>query len=191
MMARAPLLLQRSLLFPYSDGLSFEQAVLIQKGKDAAFAGVLANPPGSSYEIMNPAAFLAHAPVPVLRVPDVHGLLDGEYEPYDVGVMGELDVQILGELFGGPEVASVLSTQWDGGVYYAAQRKSATVEERRGAGSIGLVYLSRWKSPAAAETFERIYAGELARKYGELKERKKDEADAQDQVFTTNEGMWS
>ena len=54
MMARAPLLLQRSLLFPYSDGLSFEQAVLVKHGRDGAFAGVLENPPGSSFEIMNP-----------------------------------------------------------------------------------------------------------------------------------------
>ena len=36
-MARAPLLLQESLLFPYSDGLNFEQAVLVKAGKEAAF----------------------------------------------------------------------------------------------------------------------------------------------------------
>ncbi len=188
LMERAPLLLQRSLLFPYSEGLSFEQALLIAKGKEGAFAGVLANPPGSSYEIMNPAAFLAHTPVPVLRMPDVHGLLDGAYEPYDVGVMGELDVAILAELFGGPEVARVLATQWDGGVYYAAQRKSATAEEKKNAGSIGLVYLSRWKSPEAAETFLKVYAGELGRKYDGLKERKQDEVDGEEQVYSTSEG---
>ena len=189
LMARAPLLLQRSLLFPYSDGLSFEQTILLQKGRDAAFSGVLSNPPGSSYEIMNPAAYLAHAPVPVLRVPDVHSILDADYAPYDVGVMGELDVQILAELFGGPEIAHVLATQWDGGVYYAAQRRNATPEQRQSAGSIGLVYLSRWKSPAAAETFLKVYADELARKYDGLKERVADEADGEEeQVYSTNEG---
>ena len=56
-MARAPLLLQQSLLFPYSDGLGFEQAVLVKAGREAAFAGVLANPPSSSFEIMNPEAY--------------------------------------------------------------------------------------------------------------------------------------
>ena len=56
-MARAPLLLQESLLFPYSEGLSFEQAILVKAGKEAAFAGVLANPPSSSFEIMHPAAY--------------------------------------------------------------------------------------------------------------------------------------
>ena len=74
-MARAPLLLQESLLFPYSDGLSFEHAVLRKGGKEAAFAGVLANPPSSSFEIIHPDAWMAHTPVPVLRLPDIHPLL--------------------------------------------------------------------------------------------------------------------
>ncbi len=114
-MARAPLLLQQSLLFPYGDGLSFEQAILVKAGKEAAFAGVLANPPSSSFEIMHPAAYMTHAPVPVVHLPDIHPLLDAEYTPYDVGVMGELDVRILVELFGGREMADALSPAWNGG----------------------------------------------------------------------------
>src|ERR1700678_1464571 len=87
-MARAPLLLQESLLFPYSEGLNFEQSILVKAGKEAAFADVLANPPSSSFEIMHPEAYMAHAPVPVLHLPDIHPLLDPEYTPYDIGVMG-------------------------------------------------------------------------------------------------------
>ena len=87
-LARAPLLLQESLLFPYSEGLNFEQAVLVKGGKAAAFAGALANPPSSSFEIMTPEAYMAHAPVPVLRLPDIHPLIDAEYSPYDVGCDG-------------------------------------------------------------------------------------------------------
>ena len=94
-MARAPLLLQRSLVFPYADGLAFEQALLIKGGKQTAFTGALTNPPNSSFEIMNPAAYLAHVPVPLLRLPNIHPLLDAEYDPYDLGVMGELDVEIM------------------------------------------------------------------------------------------------
>src|SRR5271154_1199746 len=137
-MARAPLLLQESLLFPYSEGLSFEQAVLVKAGKDAAFAGVLMNPPSSSFEIMHPAAYMAHAPVPVVRLPDIHPLLDPEYTPYDVGVMGELDVRILVELFGGREMADALAPAWNGGVYYAAQKKAATAAEKETTASLGL-----------------------------------------------------
>lgn len=165
-MARAPLMLQQSLLFPYSEGLNFEQAILVKGGKEAAFAGVLANPPSSSFEIMNPEAYMAHTPVPVLRMPDIHPLLDAEYNPYDIGVMGELDVRILTELFGGREISAALAPAWAGGLYYAAQRKSAvTAAERESTASISLLYYSRWKNVDSARSFMRVYANQIPRKY--------------------------
>jgi hypothetical protein len=188
-MARAPLMLQESLLFPYSEGLSFEQDILVKAGKEAAFAGVLANPPSSSFEIMNPAAYIAHAPVPMLRLPDIHPLIDAEYTPYDIGVMGELDVRMLAELFGGREIATALAPAWDGGLYYAAQRKSAvTTEEKDSTASISLLYYSRWKNADSARSFMRIYANQIPRKYSGVVRRSKDEADEEEQVYSTNEG---
>jgi len=188
-MARAPLLLQESLLFPYSDGLNFEQAILIKAGKEAAFAGVLANPPSSSFEIMHPEAFMAHAPVPVVRLPDIHPLLDSEYTPYDVGVMGELDVRILIELFGGREMAGALAPAWNGGAYFAAQRKSAvTAAEKESTASLGLIYYSRWKNRDSARSFMHVYAGQISRKYSGVVERTTDEADEKEQVYSTREG---
>lgn len=188
-LARAPLLLQQSLLFPYSEGLTFEQAVLVRGGRQAAFAGVLENPPSSSFEIMHPEAYMVHAPVPVLRLPDIHPLLDAEYTPYDVGVMGELDVRILTELFGGREMAEALAPEWDGGIYYAAQRKSAvTAAEKESTASIGLLYYSQWKNEDSARSFLRIYAAQIPRKYSNVVRRTQDEADESEQVYSTSEG---
>ena len=184
-MARAPLLLQRTLAFPYVDGLSFEHALLVQpKGKQLAFASVLETPPNSSFEVMHPDAFLAHAPVPMLRLPDVHPLLDKEYTPYDLGVMGELDVEIMSSLFGGPEISKVLTPQWDGGVYYAALKRDAPASTA----ALNVFYLSQWHTAEAATGFARIYEAELGRKYDKLTERKADEADSRERVFTSNEG---
>jgi hypothetical protein len=187
-MARAPLLLQESLLFPYSDGLAFEQSVLVKGGKEAAFAGVLTNPPSSSFEILHPEAYMMHTPVPVLRLPDIHPLIDAEYEPYDLGVMGELDVRILAELFGGREMANGLSPDWNGGIYYAAQRKGVTAAEKESTASLGLLYYSRWKNLDSAKTFMRIYATQIPRKYSKVARRQQDEANENEQVFSTNEG---
>ena len=188
-LARAPLLLQKSLLFPYSEGLSFEDSILVKSGKDAAFSDVLANPPASSFEIMNPASYMAHVPVPVLRLPDIHPLIDSEYTPYDVGVMGEFDVRILTELFGGEQIADALTSEWRGGIYYAAQRKSAvTAEAKESTASIALLYESKWRNEDSAQSFLRVYAGQLPRKYSGLVRRSKDEADESEQVYTTNEG---
>jgi len=188
-MARAPLLLQRSLAFPYVDGLNFEHTLELQpQGKDVAFAGALMRPPNSSFEVMNPKAYLAHVPVPVLRMPDVHGLLDAEYEPYDVGVMGELDVEIMASLFGGEGLAKALAPQWAGGIYYAGQRREASAAEKAATGSLGVFYLSHWRSPEAATGFQEIYQAELGRKYSKLTERKADELDSRETVFSSNEG---
>jgi hypothetical protein len=121
-------------------------------------------------------------------MPDIHPLLGNDWEPYDLGVMGELDVRILVELFGGREIADGLAPEWNGGIYYAAQRKSASPAEKETAASIGLLYYSKWKNPDSASSFLRVYANQLPRKYSSLARRQKDEAGADEQVYSTNEG---
>lgn len=185
-MSRAPLLLQRSLVFPYADGLAFEQALLIAGGKKAAFADALATPPSSSYEVMNPAKYLQHVAPPVLHMPDIHALLDAEWEPYDLGVMGELDVEIMASLFGGQQAGKQMAPAWDGGIYYAAQRRAAPDKTRPE--SLGVFYYSKWKTPEQALAFARIYEAGLARKYSKLTERKKDAASINERVYSTPEG---
>ena len=56
-LARAPLLLSESLMFPYREGLSFEQDVWMDQGQAAAFAGALDRPPTSTWEIINPREY--------------------------------------------------------------------------------------------------------------------------------------
>ena len=187
-MARAPLLLQESLLFPYREGLNFEQTLMKDKGIEGAFAGVLDRPPSTSYEILNPKSYERKSALPLLQMPDVHGLLDQQYDPYDIGVMGALDVRILAELFAGQEAADALTPEWDGGIYYAVQSKAAkTPEQRAQTGSVALMYLSAWKDPDAAKTFAAIYAEELSRKYSGVKRDSADESNGE-QIYTTNEG---
>ena len=169
MMARAPLLLAESMLFPYREGLSFEQDVWMDEGQKAAFTGTLDRPPTSSWEILNPREYeKKHVPsVPIL--PDIHPLVDALYKPYDIGQVGQLDVRILTELFGGVQEGRDLTSAWDGGLYWAGQRLNATPAEQATTNSIGLLYLSVWKSAASAQDFARLYAEELGRKYSGVK----------------------
>ena len=194
-MARAPLLLSESLLFPYREGLSFEQDLWMDRGRDAAFAGALDKPPTSTWEIINPREF-EHAHIPsVPLLPDIHPLLDATYKPYDIGQVGQLDLHILAQLFGGEEAARNLTPAWDGGIYWAGQLKSAkTPEEQANTRSIALFYLSSWKNEQSAEAFVQLYAGSLGRKYSGLHKdtSAKPPADApagtDEEVFATNEG---
>jgi len=169
-LARAPLLLSESLLFPYREGLSFEQDIWMDQGQTAAFAGAMDHPPTSSWEIINPLEYeKKHVPaVPLL--PNIHPLVDKLYKPYDIGQMGQLDVHILAEIFGGDNAARDLTPAWDGGLYWAGQRLSAkTASEQASTNSIALFYLSVWKNEASARAFAQLYADELGRKYSGVK----------------------
>jgi hypothetical protein len=188
-MDRAPLLLQQSLLFPYRDGLGFEQRLLKDKGAQYAFAGVLDRPPSTSFEIMNPVAYERKVTAPLLQMPDVHELLDHDYEPYDIGVMGELDVRILTELFGGPDMAAMLTPEWKGGLYYAVQsRKAVTPAQQSSTASVALLYLSAWRSEGAAREFAKLYARELNKKYSGVVRDPSSETSSDEQVYNGSEG---
>jgi hypothetical protein len=196
-MARAPLLLSESLLFPYREGLSFEQDIWMDKGQAAAFAGALDNPPNSTWEIINPREFeKSHAAI-VPLMPDIHPLVDPVYKAYDIGQVGELDLHILTQLFGGEAASRDLTPAWDGGIYWAGQRRSATTPAQQAdTRSISLFYLSEWKSDASAAAFARLYADSLGRKYSGLRRDTSAEKASQaslpsgtiEQVFSTNEG---
>jgi hypothetical protein len=192
-LARAPLLLSESLMFPYREGLSFEQDVWMDRGQAAAFAGALDRPPTSSWEIINPREYeKGHVPtVPLL--PDIHPLVDGTYKPYDIGQVGQLDLHILAGLFGGDKAARDLTPAWDGGIYWAGQRLSAkTPAEQDSTKSISLFYLSVWKSESSAQAFARLYEQALGRKYSGLKSEPtaadKVPDGTTEQVYTTGEG---
>jgi hypothetical protein len=196
-MARAPLLLSESLLFPYREGLSFVQDVWMDKGQAPAFAGALDRPPSSTWEIINPREF-EKAKIPVVPLmPDIHPVVDKVYKPYDIGQVGELDLHILAQLFGGEKAARDLTPAWDGGIYWAGQRLSAkTPAEQASTKSISLFYLSAWKTTDSATAFAQLYTGSLGRKYSGLKRDAAAQltlpADAPsgtvEQVYTTDEG---
>jgi hypothetical protein len=196
-LSRAPLLLSESLLFPYREGLSFEQDIWMDKGQTAAFAGALDRPPTSSWEIMNPRQYEQKNTPAIPLLPNIHPLVDKLYKPYDIGQVGQLDLHILAGIFAGEEVARTLTPAWNGGIYWAGQKLSVTTPaEQNSTNSLALLYLSAWKNEASAEAFTQMYATQLGRKYSGLKPdvaaQKAGAADLSDgeteQVFTTNEG---
>ena len=192
-MARAPLLISESMLFPYREGLSFEQDVWMDQGQTAAFAGALDRPPTSSWEILNPRAY-ENKLIPAIPImPDIHPLVDAAYKPYDIGQVGQLDVRILTELLGGDNASHDLTPAWNGGLYWAGQLRSATTPAQQAdTASISLLYLSVWKNAISADFFAKIYANNLGRKYTRVSELSSGASaiggGSMERLFTTNEG---
>jgi hypothetical protein len=192
-LARAPLLLSESLLFPYREGLSFEQDVWMDQGKAAAFTGALDRPPTSTWEIVNPREYERKSVPAVPLLPNIHPMVDKEYKPYDIGQIGELDVRILTKIFAGETISGNLTPAWNGGIYWAGQLRHATAAEKASTASVAIFYLSAWRNAASASAFAKIYANNLGRKYSGLKSDPEAASEASasgdvERIYTTNEG---
>ena len=159
----APIFLRESLTFPYSYGLKFEVKLLEKGGKEKAFAGVLANPPHTTRQIMQPETYLAGEQIPPMPVVAFkHDFKD--YIKFDIGAMGEFDVAVLIEQYAGKKLSEKLYPEWRGGYYYAAHPKSDA------SAPLALFYVSRWSSPEKASEFAKIYARSLTKRYKKAEE---------------------
>jgi hypothetical protein len=154
----APIFLKESLTFPYSYGLEFVVKLLQKGGKEKAFAAVLANPPHTTRQIMEPETYLSGEKIEPMRVPDFARDFK-EYTKFDIGAMGEFDVAVLIEQYAGMPLSKRLYPEWRGGYYYAARPKADA------AAPIGLLYVSRWSNAEKAAEFANIYARSLAQRY--------------------------
>ena len=171
----APLLLREELIFPYSRGMKFIAQLLISGGKQLAFTKVIQRMPKTSREIMQPEEYLAGRVVPPLLLPDL-GYLKPEFEPFDAGAMGQLDVSILLKQYTEDAVADRLSPEWRGGAYYAAGRKGAKPADPNSTAHVGLIYVSKWSNEKSAQEFAHIYASALPARYNKVEHAQGDVA---------------
>jgi hypothetical protein len=84
-----------------------------------------------------------------------------DYQKFDIGAMGEFDVAVLIEQYAGKPPMKRLYPEWRGGYYYAAKSKTNSDPSA----PLGLLYVSRWSGPDAAEQFAAIYARSLRDRY--------------------------
>jgi len=168
MLHDAPMILRESGTFAYNEGLIFEGELLHKGGKEMAFAGVFARPPRNSHEVLQPQTYINGEKLPPTNVPDLKPLLGEQYEVYDSGGIGQLDVRAYLKQYGERKNADELSATWQGGAYVAFLRKD---KDKRAAdvstttADLALVYVSRWKTPAAAERYAHFYASAVALRY--------------------------
>ena len=154
----APIFLKEELTFPYRYGLDFTGALLQAGGRELAYAGAFKDPPRTTREIMEPQTYLAHEKLPPMKMIDMEKDFTG-YDPFDIGAMGEFDVDVLVEQYAGRDEATAIYPEWRGGYYFAGKPKGDKTAP------IGVLYVSRWSSPAKAAEFAAVYAKSLAKRY--------------------------
>jgi hypothetical protein len=159
----APIFMKESLTFPYSYGMEFVVKLMANGGKEKAFAEVLANPPHTTRQIMQPETYLSGEKIEPMLLPEFKRDFKG-YIKFDIGAMGEFDVAVLIEQYVGKEMSKRLCQEWRGGYYYAARPKNDLKSP------LGLLYVSRWSNAEKAAEFAEIYARSLGQRYKQAEE---------------------
>ncbi len=154
----APIFLKEELTFPYRFGLDFTAALLKAGGKQLAYAGAFTNPPKTTREIMEPQTYLERETLEPLKIIDMQKDFK-DYDAFDIGAMGEFDVDILVEQFGGRDEADAIYPEWRGGYYFAGKSKADKNAP------IVICYVSRWSDASKAAEFAAVYAKSLAKRY--------------------------
>ena len=153
----APLYVRASLLFPYTEGMRFQQAV-VEKMGEAGFAEVFRNPPLNSQQILHPDKYFEHV-IPVeAKLPVVARHED--YKQLLEATIGEFDHSVMLEQYGGRQIADELAPKWRGGALRLLENKKDK--------HVVLLYASEWATPGDARKMFDAYKTILKGKWKTL-----------------------
>jgi hypothetical protein len=144
--SQAPLYIRESLVFPYAEGLAFQDAVFRKLGKDA-FAEVFVRPPKSSGQILHPERYLEHAGLAIPKPPEAPGA--HELRKLADGTLGEFDFRVLLAQYASAKEGASLAEHLVGGSYELLEHK------RKKFPVLGVA--SAWDSPESAQKYFELY----------------------------------
>lgn len=155
---KSPLYLKESLLFPYSAGLMFQQAVIDKLGREA-FAAVLRDPPKNTQQILHPAKYLAHEAVASVDLPE----FDARNKAKKVtdGDVGEFDVRVLFQQYASKQEAEEVAPAWRAGRFELLEEKSTK--------HFVLRWAVLWATPESAHKALSLYLKVIEKKSQDLK----------------------
>ena len=150
----SPLYIQQSLMFPYTDGTTFFDAVYKKNGK-AAFTEVFKDPPSDSAQILHPDRYFAHIKATKPALPKLASR-GGEHEISE-GSVGEFDHEILLRQYTSKAESRSLAPHLRGGSF-----KIVDVDKQH---RPVLLYASEWDSTEQASEFFKDYKKVLHSKW--------------------------
>jgi predicted component of type VI protein secretion system len=155
--SKAPLYLRATMLFPYEEGESFQQAVVLHDGK-AAFGKLFTSPPVSTSQVLHPERYFAGAAPVAPELPKPAGGMKVAVE----GVFGEEDMQVLLRQYVSVSVSQGLAPGLTGGRYRIdTDRKAEGGQEPRAV----LLFATAWDTEDSAIAFLNAYRTVLEKKW--------------------------
>jgi hypothetical protein len=152
--SKAPAYLRETLIFPYAQGMLFQNAVY-RKLTLRSFTEVFQHPPESTQQILHPDRYLAHrAP----NIPDTPAVpLSNQFRKLDSGTLGELEYRVLLGQYVGKADGEKLAAHLDGSSY-------ALLEHKREKFAV-LAFAAKWDSEESARRYFDKYRQVLRGKW--------------------------
>ena len=149
---KAPLYMRESLVFPYNEGLKFQDAVFHQLGREG-FDQVFTRAPASTQQILHPAEYFENRKPTEPDAPSIEtavGKKDAKkYKLLAEGALGELDFSMLLRQYVPEKEGMEAASHWRGATYRVYENKKDK--------SNILTYRAEWDSAESAAKFEALY----------------------------------
>jgi hypothetical protein len=153
----APLYMRLTLVFPYTRGMLFQNAVCQRDGQ-AGFAEVFRRAPVSTQQIIHPEDYFSNLKPTQPDLPDAH--LPHGYKSLVGGELGELEHAVLLEQYAGKQQAEEIAPHWRGCNFELRENKKA--------GRVVLLYASEWDSEESASRYFAAYREALEKKWKKM-----------------------
>jgi hypothetical protein len=154
---KSPLYLRLSLVFPYTKGMLFQNAVFDRDGQKG-FTGVFLKPPVSTQQILHPDKYFSGVKPTQPDLPEAQ--LPKGYKSLVGGSLGELEHTIMLEQYSGKERAAEIAEHWRGCTFELLENKKAA--------RVVLLYAAEWDSEDAARQYFAAYRRQLAKKWKQM-----------------------
>ena len=151
----SPRYIQETMIFPYTEGLMFQQAV-VDKQNQRSFSGVFLDPPASTQHILNPESYFEDRE-PIL--PKLPKAKLKRFKRSAQGDIGQLDHFILLDEHLGKD-DSALARHWRGAQY--------EIWENRKRSQAVFLYASEWRSGLDAREFFELYSKVCEKKWASM-----------------------
>jgi len=155
--SQAPPYIRQSLVFPYAEGLMFQDAVFRKLGREA-FSEVFLRPPASSGQILHPDRYLGRGGAVIPNPPPLPA--SREFRKLADGTLGELDFRVLISQYTTAAEGEALAAHLAGGSFelYEHKREKFPV----------LGVASTWDSPESARKYFEQYRKVMQGKWKNL-----------------------
>jgi hypothetical protein len=153
----SPLYFRLTLVFPYTKGMLFQNAVFQRDGKEG-FAQVFRHPPVSTQQILHPEKYFESVKPTDPTLPDPH--LPHAYKGLVGGSLGELEHSIILEQYTSKERAAEIAPHWRGSNFELRENKQAK--------RVVLLYAVEWESEEWAQKYLTAYRDVLSKKWKNL-----------------------